>query len=230
MAICLNEIQELVDQGEYAKALEQHIWYHHHILEEDPSQLGVRLSFALSYWKRLGEVYPPALEALIEIRDQKELLCRQNNFSDISIYDDVIAINEKLDSNSRSLSLFEKLEEVAPELAAESWNLIDEVAINEQRYDLIERYGYDIEEKFERQISQFNTKKSLYSDPEVGETVRRSSESFLVDQALRLISVALKIRDIETAKKIKAQTIELITLEPIAEKLKVLHIWDDESG
>ena len=35
---------------------------------------GVRLSFALSYWEQLGEVYPPALTALKKTRDDKTAL------------------------------------------------------------------------------------------------------------------------------------------------------------
>ena len=59
MQVYLNETQELVRQQRYAEALERFLWFHDHALEHNPGMAGVRLSFALSYWKNLGDVYPP---------------------------------------------------------------------------------------------------------------------------------------------------------------------------
>src|SRR4051812_29867743 len=50
-------------EGRFEEALSQFIWFHEHSLEEDRAYLGVRLSFALSYWMELAERYPPARAA-----------------------------------------------------------------------------------------------------------------------------------------------------------------------
>jgi len=60
----LSDTQQMVREGRYQEALERFVWFHDHALEHEPSAMyGVRLSFALSYWKSLGDVYPPAMTA-----------------------------------------------------------------------------------------------------------------------------------------------------------------------
>jgi len=69
----LSDTQQMVREGRYQEALERFVWFHDHALEHEPSAMyGVRLSFALSYWKSLGDVYPPAMTALVEMRNRKE--------------------------------------------------------------------------------------------------------------------------------------------------------------
>ncbi len=67
----LQDTQKMVSQGKYKEALKRNIWFHNHALEHRPSMYGVRLSFALSYWKSLGEIYPPAQKALAVIDDKR---------------------------------------------------------------------------------------------------------------------------------------------------------------
>lgn len=45
-------------EGNHETALRELIWFHDHSLEEDPALCGVRLSFALSYWMEVAQVYP----------------------------------------------------------------------------------------------------------------------------------------------------------------------------
>src|SRR5689334_15054207 len=44
--------------GKYEDALRDHLWFHEHALEEDPTLAGVRLSFALRDWIYLAEQFP----------------------------------------------------------------------------------------------------------------------------------------------------------------------------
>jgi hypothetical protein len=64
----LSETQEMVTQKKYKEALERYIWFQDHALENDQAMTGVRLSFALSNWKSLADIYPPAMTALKEMR------------------------------------------------------------------------------------------------------------------------------------------------------------------
>ena len=50
----LHEAQGDFKEQRYKDALAKHIWFHDHALEYQPSMYGVRLSFALSYWKQLS--------------------------------------------------------------------------------------------------------------------------------------------------------------------------------
>jgi len=62
MQVYLNETNKMVKKGQYKEALQRFIWFNEHALEYDESMTGVRLSFALGYWKELGDIYPPALK------------------------------------------------------------------------------------------------------------------------------------------------------------------------
>lgn len=108
--------QEAAREGRYEEALREHIWFHDHALEEQPSLYGVRLSYALADWVDLGKVYPPALAALRAIRDAKTVRL-QNGDGDRASFHDVESINECLMEHEATHQLFVQLQKVNPALA-----------------------------------------------------------------------------------------------------------------
>src|SRR5687767_3976644 len=66
----LREAQADAREKKFEQALAKHVWYHRNALKHQPAQSGVRLSFALSYWKGLADAYQPAFAKLIEVRDE----------------------------------------------------------------------------------------------------------------------------------------------------------------
>lgn len=48
--------------GRYAEALAEYQWFHEESLAIEPAVYGVRLSYALSDWAKLGESYPEYVE------------------------------------------------------------------------------------------------------------------------------------------------------------------------
>src|SRR4051794_19367514 len=97
--VVLDEARELADQGRYGEALQRHVWFHQHALEHDLAFHGVRLSFALSDWVRLGEQSPPARRALVDIRDRTAAQARAGDWSPKPYHEpfhDVVAINHYL--------------------------------------------------------------------------------------------------------------------------------------
>ena len=90
--------------GRYAAALAKHVWFHQNELSN-----AVRLSFALTDWRELANVYPPALQKLKEFRDQaKDNLLNGNNVT--HSFSDFERINRKLDEAQLSVELFLWLE------------------------------------------------------------------------------------------------------------------------
>src|SRR3954462_5851261 len=91
----LDDAKRLTDQGDYEGALAKHVWFHDNALKVRPSYYGVRLSFALSDWIKLGKKYPKALEKLKSIRDEKtaKLLAGDSNRE---LFHDVESINQHL--------------------------------------------------------------------------------------------------------------------------------------
>src|SRR5947208_16929663 len=86
----LRDTRQMVKDGNYKEALDRYVWFHDHALEYNQGMTGVRLSFALSYWKDLGKVYLPAMTALVESGDiyTKQVIDSES----ASLFSDVAAI------------------------------------------------------------------------------------------------------------------------------------------
>ncbi len=127
---------------------------------------GVRLSFALSYWKELGEKYPPAMKALVETRDRKtkELISGKENYE---LFHDVVSFNETLGEPEKTISLFEKIEE-KPEVARNYWDLAKDTVIAAKRYDIVRRYIANPTDEFIRLKARYDQGVTLYEHPQVG--------------------------------------------------------------
>jgi tetratricopeptide (TPR) repeat protein len=100
----LKEAKEHTKKGDYEEALKKHLWYHHNILKHQPSQYGVRLSFALGYWIELAGKYPPALKSLKEVRDGLKLKLG----NDKEAFHDYLSINQYLKDYQETLETYEK--------------------------------------------------------------------------------------------------------------------------
>lgn len=134
-----NQARRLAEEGKYPEALEKHLWYHENALKYEPSQSGVRLSFALSDWLELGEKYPPALQAMIAIRDEKTTRIR-SGLGDSDLFDDVSAYNRTLEENDKTVELFKFLHEHDPDLAKSSFDCADDSLVTAREYQLCSHY------------------------------------------------------------------------------------------
>ncbi|MGJ8650475.1 MAG: hypothetical protein ACSHX4_08955 [Opitutaceae bacterium] len=161
----LQETVEITKEGDYEKALERHVWFHEHALEHQPSMTGVRLSFALSYWVELGQQYPPALEKLKEIRDQKEkrILDGEGSFG---LFHDVSGINRALKEDKRTLDLFKKVESNNPEQVDRLWIIAKDLAFDQKQYDLINRHITDVDEEYRNVYSDYLRDYGMFKDSE----------------------------------------------------------------
>src|SRR6188508_2272468 len=86
---------------QYPEALASYEWFFDHALDNDPAALyGVRLSYCLDEWARLGAKYPPALQRLEERRDQA--LKAFGSARDPERFHDFKAICEAIDGESKA--------------------------------------------------------------------------------------------------------------------------------
>jgi|HubBroStandDraft_1064217.scaffolds.fasta_scaffold310680_1 hypothetical protein len=104
----LRQARQLVKSHQGSAALEKYIWFHDHALDAGMSLCGVRLSFAISEWVDLGEVYPPARRALESVRDAKTESLMQGTY-DVSLFRDVASINRALGQVERTRDLFKTI-------------------------------------------------------------------------------------------------------------------------
>ena len=188
----LNDTHEMVEQKQYSAALKRYIWFHEHVLEHDPSMSGVRLSFALGGWRRLAEVYPPAMEALVETRDQTTARV-ENGSGGWNAFHDVQSLNESLGDESLTVELFEQLHETRPELAQRVWGMAKSDVITARRYELAKRYIGNpmhslaaIRRSYERNQTLYG---SLNDEQDEDEHFREFNENRFVEETLELMQV-----------------------------------------
>lgn len=230
------EARKQGEEGNFALALEMHIWFHNNCLKFEPALSGVRLSYALGHWIELGSVYPQALEALQKIRDEKTHLLL-NGHADKSLFQDVRAINRDLNEIELSTNLFKKIEEVNPALAEDCWWMIKDAFFELQDIDTINRFCPDLSEEIDqvlRVLSQhremmIQKKKEFDESDEAkkGDQQFRKffSESHLefiefeiqefVAKAKLLVSICKKMGKEKSAREIRDKVLTIIDLDEI---------------
>jgi hypothetical protein len=76
--VSLSPAREAFHSGAYSDALKHFEYFFDHALDENPyAKYGVRLSFCLAGWAKLGDVYPPAKQRLEERCDEALVLLEQ---------------------------------------------------------------------------------------------------------------------------------------------------------
>lgn len=206
----LSETRKLVDEKKYKEALERMIWFHDHALEHQPSMYGVRLSFALSDWQELGSVYPPAAAALLDVRNKKTATLKEGKGSR-ALFHDVVSINETLDQTEETAALFALLAESQPKQAREYWDIASDAVIEAKRYDLARKFVGNVLREFAAVKATYEETKKLASDKEAGGAhLQEYNENNLVEEALKLIELALATDDRKGAEEIQRQASALV--------------------
>ena len=135
----LKEAEAATKAGRYEEALEKHVWYHENALRIQPSQFGVRLSFALISWGQLARCYPPALRKLRAIRDETV----QRVYSDDAepeLFADIAALNDLLDHDEKTVELFRWFETNRPGEARFAYFFVHDVLIKRKEFGLCGKY------------------------------------------------------------------------------------------
>ena len=152
----LREIDQLIEVGDYQRALEKHIWFHE-ASRESPGMGGVRLSYALSSWVELGELYPVALFELRKLRDNYKtvLLAGHGTFND---FHDLSSINRVLKESDQTVELFRYLDKKYPEQAKQYHAVTEPHLMALKEYELIAKYIGDPVFKYEslRHLRELN--------------------------------------------------------------------------
>ena len=135
----LNEARADARAGEYKTALAKQVWYHENALEIQPSQRGVRGSFALSHWVELGEAYPPALKKLKEIRDEStERIIANEDI--MSLFADIESINDYLGEPQKTVETFKLLDQKQPEKAKKVYAQAQKALVLGKEYKICSKF------------------------------------------------------------------------------------------
>lgn len=207
----LREAQRLTREGKYEEALRKHLWYHENATKLDPSQSGVRSSFALAYWADLGKKYPKALDALKSVRDQNEARLLKGE-GDWSLLYDVYAINRELGEPQATVDLFKKIDAANPAFAAEVYHGASRALVDAREYALVSKYMRDPSEQLATAQDLFKMNEKLMG---AGEAEKRFS-----NEMVRLITVLKETGDRERALEIQAEALKVVDSPEIRAAVK----------
>jgi hypothetical protein len=150
----LDEARQDACDGKYQDALIKHLWFHNNALKYDRALYGVRLSFALSDWQKLGKEYPPALQSLRDVRDKSGQDVKDGkNYYDS--FHDYVAMNESLAEEEKTIQLFRWLDTHNKEWAKRVYRIAQSALIKEHEYKLCGKY-IDPDNAYLRYVQQFN--------------------------------------------------------------------------
>lgn len=126
--------------GRYRVALAKHVWFHRFALKFEPSLSGVRVSFALRYWKELGDCYPPALRELRRIRNECLENVRHGKRFCFKTFYDLRSINRSLGRNDLTYRVFLELDKTRPRTAKRVYSAVEDILIGLQQFALCSKY------------------------------------------------------------------------------------------
>jgi tetratricopeptide (TPR) repeat protein len=206
----LYNARRLAEQGRYEDALQKHLWFHEHALEQDRSYYGVRLSFALAQWVELGKQYPPALDALKRIRDRDTALLVAGK-TDRELMNDVTSINDYLQETEATVEIFKRIEASHPEFATQVYGVVDNALIEAGAYALARKYLGDPMERFATAKRNYdNGITYAMSHSEHRDASREATESIFTNRMLRFITVLDRTGDRELARDLQVKTLKVL--------------------
>jgi hypothetical protein len=200
----LREAVSLMRQGKYEESLQRHRWFHDHALEYNPALAGVRLSFALAYRIELGEKYPAATRALVEVRDAKAKALTDGKGS-FELFHDVGAINGYLNEEPKTVGLFKMLHKSHPELAAQCYRAAEKSLIAHREYETCISYIPDPLAKFEeiRQLRQVKLEIAA-ENAAIGSSEFRDYVEFgFAEQACDVIAILIGVGRRREAERVR---------------------------
>jgi RNA polymerase sigma factor (sigma-70 family) len=164
----LQEAQADTEAGRYKDALAKHVWFQENALKYDPALIGVKSSFALSYFGDLAQKYPPAMKKLKSMRNEAEKTIHQKDvdlktgtmgFSEFS------AINRALKENEKTVEDFIWLDSHNPALAKGAFPFADSDLIKAKEYKVYGRY-IDPDRSYAQMLHLYKiSSKALQSSP-----------------------------------------------------------------
>ncbi len=238
LQIIRNQIQSLMNSGDYEGALQRQIWYFNHALEfgeVDP----VRLSFGIMNWAELGRHYPKAKLALTEIRDRDvQQFASGNGY--YPLFSEIENINRELQDENSTEALFHSIEQSDPKLAQQCYFVIADQLAQRGEYETCRKYMGDplfqfgtIRSEYElnlenqkhmafinqitaRQIAAMNhqtNRTNLWAPPDNSAFFKRNAESRFIGQARQLIEILVATdNDLSAAQDIQNKALSVLNV------------------
>ncbi len=200
----LFEARDDVENKQYKTALLKYIWIHEHSLSHRYSFFGVRNSFALDEWHKLGDSYPLAREKFHEYREKtkQQVLSKKDlllNFSDFH------AFSRILGKQGESIELFLWIEKNVSFMSDATYAFAKYDLLKLGRFDILNRY---IKPEFEYKKAELIYKSSIeFNKGKIDE----SSESMFITEIQQLVIILHKNNRTQEAQEIISKASLVIT-------------------
>ncbi len=185
--LIFHEAKEDAAAQRYEDALVKHVWFHKNALSYRKSLYGVRLSYALSAWDKLGKAYPPALEKLESIRSDAKQKIRTDEGTR-ELFHDFVAINKTLGKEAETKDLFIWLDSNKPDMAKKVFDLAQPALINTKEFKLCGNY-IEADRSFQAALKLYQTNMSLSQDPKFGKKMQEFGEKKFLNDTTTLVAL-----------------------------------------
>ena len=151
----LDEARRAFKSKEYAVALDKYNYFFDHALDHDPSALyGVRLSYCLDEWAKLGEEFPEAKVSLERKKEQALELLKETK--EPERFHDYIAICKYLNCSEQAITKFIELHELDKNLAKVIVRFIWNQLMDKELWHICIIYLDDYLKKYESCLIKFD--------------------------------------------------------------------------
>lgn len=198
----LAEARASFKKKEFAKALAQYEYFFDHAIQEEESLYGVRLSYCLDEWARLGSKYPPALERLRFMAEEaRDLLLRTRS---AERFHDYIAICEYLKRNEAPVELFLTLHSSDPELAKSIVRFIWDELVDARQWDVCASYLSDPDSSYAVALRRFDQSIAMcIGNPSLGgDEFEEQIKGWYVREVTNIVRVLTNSNRSESARAI----------------------------
>jgi hypothetical protein len=202
----LEAARDARKKGEYSEALRHYAYFFEHALDGDPASLyGVRLSYCLDEWARLGKVYPPALEALNERR--KEALRRFEATQEPEDFHDFEVISKYLDVHDEAIDSFMAYHATDRRLAALAVRFVWSKLVARGAWDICGCYIGDPNERYRGALLKFDqAMKVSRENPDFGGAdLEKQTKGWYVRDVSELLLVLINTGQAHAGAKFRTQ-------------------------
>jgi len=193
----------------YKDALSKHIWFHDNALKINSSFYGVRLSYALSAWVELSNVYSPALEALEALSTRTERLVKDSGKCCRDAFHDYVSINRELGRENKVVELFKWMDANNPIAAKRNYDLAQPALISQREYILCGKY-ISPENDYSKLKEMYKTNSDMAKDPRLGAEMKSFADDSFVNGVTTLVAILTLNGQTEEAASIAEQSLSIM--------------------
>ena len=153
----LSQARELMNRGRFEQAFQCYLSYY---AQTRVSATNGSLVSAVADWVELGQRYPKAKRALLDIRDSetREFVAGRG---DSDLFSELAAINKELGEEETTYALFKGIEQSDPSLARQCYFYVEAALVERGEYQLCARYLGNPQSRFNTARQSFEMGQGL---------------------------------------------------------------------